>query len=211
MATEQPGAADARRTIIEEVRRIVTFVEGVTGLPSRWNGSLLILADGTEEAQTAQMLSRIQYRAKKEWSCGITVVESVLQDDLRWRTLLHEVIHSVSVGLTEPDYHRYAPWEEAVVESLQRLYRPLLFQQFEMDLDEDRFRAFEATWRYERALGALGRVAAARPEVPAQDFLEQMLRTPLPDRPAFAFEWGREAADFDQFKRIYAAASGFLR
>ena len=106
------------------MRQIIAFVEEATGLPSRWNGGLLILEDGTDEARTAQMLARVPYLAKKERSCSITVVESILQDDQRWRTLLHEGLHSVSVGLMRDSYDRFAPWEEAVAESLQRLYRP---------------------------------------------------------------------------------------
>ena len=106
------------------MRQIIAFVEEATGLPSRWNGGLLILEDGTDEARTAQMLARVPYLAKKERSCSITVVESILQDDQRWQTLLHEGLHSVSVGLMRDSYDRFAPWEEAVAESLQRLYRP---------------------------------------------------------------------------------------
>ena len=157
------------------------------------------------------MLARVPYLAKKERSCSITVVESILQDDQRWRTLLHEGLHSVSVGLMRDSYDRFAPWEEAVAESLQRLYRPLLFQQLGLDVPDSRFMALEAIWPYNRALEALGRIAAERPEVQVREFLEEMLRTPLPDRPAFAFEWGRQAADFAHFKRVCAAASGLLR
>jgi len=212
MTTEgTPGWADARRTIIEEVREIIAAVEAFTGLPSRWNGGLFILTESTGEAQTAQMLARVPYLAKKEWSCAITVVESVLQDDQRWRTLLHEALHSVSVGLTEPDYQRFRLWEEAVVESLQRLYRPFLFERLDLDVPESRFIGLEASWRYNHAMAALGRIAAERPEVPWRDFLEGTLRTRLPDRPAFVFEWGRQATDFDHFKRVYAAASGLMR
>ncbi len=210
-AEDVSGGAGAGRTIIEEVRQIIAFVEEVTGLPSRWNGGLLILEDGTGEAQTAQMLSRVSYLAKKEWICGITVMGSVLQDDQRWRTLLHEGLHSVSVGLTEPRYQQMRLWEEAVVESLQRLYRPRLFARLALDVPESGFAALEATWPYNHALEALAQIAAERPEVPIRDFLEGMLRTPLPDRPAFVFAWGRQAADFDHFKRVYAAASGILR
>ena len=205
------GGFGRGRTNVEEVRQIIAFVEEQTGLPSRWNGGLLVLTDGTGAARTAQMLARVPYLAKKEWSCSITVVESVLQDDQRWRTLLHEALHSVSVGLTEPDYQRFAPWEEAVVEGLQRLYRPHLFQRMGLNVDEKQFQAHEATWRYERALGAISQIAAERPEVLLRDFLEGLLRTPLPDRPAFAFAWGRQATDFDHFKRVHAAASGLLR
>ena len=107
-------------------------------------------------------------------------------------------------------YDRFAPWEEAVAESLQRLYRPLLFQQLGLDVPDSRFMALEAIWPYNRALEALGRIAAERPEVQVREFLEEMLRMPLPDRPAFAFEWGRQAADFAHFKRV-CAASGLLR
>jgi len=120
-------------------------------------------------------------------------------------------LHSVSVGLTEPEYQRLRLWEEAVVESLQRLYRPLLFQQLGLDVPESRFTVLEALWPYNHAMAALGRIAAERPEVPVRELLEAMLRTPLPDRPAFTFEWGRQAADFNHFKRVYAAASGLLR
>ena len=205
------GTAGARRTIIEEVRQIIAFVKEVTGLPSRWNGGLLILDDGTGEAQTAQMLSRVSYLAKKEWNCSITVVGSVLQDDQRWRTLLHEGLHSVSAGLTQESYDRFAPWEEAVVEGLQRLYRPSLLRELVLDVPESRFTSLEAIWPYNRAMEALGRIAAERPYLSVQDLLEGMLGTPLPDRPAFAFEWGRQCEDFARFKRVYAAASGFLR
>ncbi len=208
---EQNGGAGAGRTIIEEAGQIITVVEEFTGLPSRWNGGLLILADASGEARAVGVLSRAPYLAKKEWNCGITVLESVLQNDLRWRTLLHEALHSVSVGLTEPNYQRLRLWEEGVVESLQRLYRPRVFARLGLKVSENRFAAQEATWHYNRALEALGRIAAERPEADAQEFLEQMLRTPLPGRPAFAFEWGRQAGDFEHFKRVYAASCGLLR
>lgn len=203
--------AEVGRTIIEEVRLIVAAVEELTGLPSRWNGGVLILADASSEARTVGMLTHVPYLAKKEWSCGITVVESVLSDDRRWRTLLHEALHSVSVGLTEPDYRRLRLWEEAVVECLQRLYRPLVFERLGLDIPQARYAAQESIWPYNQAVEALERIFAERPDVPPREFLEQMLRTPLPDRPAFVFEWGRQADDFEHFKRVYAAASGMLR
>ena len=203
--------SNAGRTIIEEVRRIVAFVEETTGLSSRWNGGLLILADGTDEAWAAQAMPRVSYRAKKEWSCSITVMESIVEDDQRWRTLLHECLHSVSIGLTEPSYQRLRLWEEPIVESLQRIYRPLLFQHLNLVADERQFQPLEATWLYNQAIDALKQVAAQRPEVPFRQLLEEMLRIPLPDRPAFLFNWGRGTADFERFKRVYAAASSVLR
>ncbi len=198
---------DGRQRQVEgETRRLVALVEEATGLRSRWNGTVRVI-----DVATAALTSPTPFLAKKEWSCGITIVETTLNSEGRWRSLLHEALHSVSVGLTEPDYHRFRLWEEAVVEMLQRLYRPVLFRRLGLAIAESQFRTIEENWRYNRAVDALAQIAAARPDVPLREFLEGMLRTPLPDRPAYAFEWGRQAADFAMFKRIYAAASGVLR
>ena len=98
-----------------------------------------------------------------------------------------------------------------LVESLQRHYRPFLLANLGIDVPESQFALRETTWRYNPAIAALTRIGAERPDVPLHDFMELLLRTPLPDRPAVAFEWGREATDFGRFKRIFAAASGILR
>ncbi len=202
MATDGSGTQDR---VEDEARQVVAFVEEMTGLRSRWNGTVRVV-----DAATAALLSPVPFLAKKEWGCGITLLETTTGDG-RWRSLLHEAFHSVSVGLTQESYNQFAPWEEAIVESLQRLYRPALLRSLSVDADESRIAASEAAWRFNRAVDALGRIAAERPEVPAREFLEQMLRTPLPDRPALAFEWGRQGASFDRFKRVYAATSGLLR
>ena len=203
MTTDEDGAQES---IEGEVRQIVAFVEETTGLRSRWNGSIRMV-----DADTAALMSAVPFFAKKDWGCGITVLQSILSGDGRWRSLLREVLHSVSVGLTQESYDRFAPWEEAIVEDLQRLYRPALLARLNIDAVESRAAAPESAWRFNRALDALLRIAAERPDVPTQEFLEEMLRTPLPNRPAFAFEWGRQSADFGRFKRVYAAASGLLR
>ena len=36
-----------------------------------------------------------------------------------------------------------------------------------------------------------------------------MTHGPLPDRPAFALTWGRQAADCDHFRRVYAAVGEY--
>lgn len=190
----------------DETRRLVALVEETTGLRSRWNGTVWII-----DAATAALTSQTPFLAKKEWSCGITVVETTLGSDSRWRSLLHEALHSVSVGLNEPDYHRLRLWEEAIVEMLQRRYRPALLLRLGLNVPVSRFESVEAVWTYNHAIDAISRIAAERPDVPLREFLEEMLRTPLSDRPAYAFDWGRQAADFARFKQVYAAASGVLR
>ena len=203
---QSQAQAQAQSQVEDETRRLVALVEETTGLRSRCNGTVRVI-----DAATAALTSQTPFFAKKEWSCGITVVDTTLGSDGRWRSLLHEALHSVSVGLTEPEYRRLRLWEEGVVETLQRLYRPVLFRRLGLAIAESQFRAVEEHWRYNRAVEALAQIAAERPDVPPRDFLEAMLRTPLSNRPAFAFEWGCRSADFARFKRVYAAASGILR
>jgi len=197
---------EAGRDLEDKVRQTVAFIEATTGLRSRWNGTVRVV-----DATTASLLSPTPFFAKKEWGCGITLLETTLGNDGLWRSLLHEALHSVSVGLTEQSYQQFAPWEEAVVEGLQRILRPEFSLHLGIVLDESRLEGVEAIWRYNSAVEAVQRIARERPEMSLQEFLEQMLGTRLPDRPAFAFEWGRQCADFQRFKRVYAAASGNLR
>lgn len=195
-----------QKQVEDETRRLVLLVEESTGLRSRWNGTVRII-----DSATAALTSQTPFFAKKEWSCGITVVETTLNNEGRWRSLLHEALHSVSVGLTKDSYDLFAPWEEAIVETLQRAYRPPLFRRLGLRVAESQFRDVELNWRYNQAVDALAQIAAERPSVPLREFAEELLRTPLLDRPAYAFNWGRQAADFAKFKRVYAAASGLLR
>ena len=190
----------------DEVREVVTFVEEMTGLRSRWNGTVQVM-----DAATAALSAPSPFLAKKEWGCGITLLETTVNHDGRWRSLLHEALHSVSVGLTEPGYQRLRLWEESVVEILQRMYRPAMLRHLNLDISESWFASIEAAWPYNHALDALSRIAAERPEVSLREFAEEMLRIPLLNRPAFVFDWGRQTADFARFKRVYAAASGLLR
>lgn len=200
-----PPPQGQQETITEEIRRVVAEVEALTGLRSRWNGNVTVLDD-----RTAAMFSPEPYSAKKEWGCSITVVTSVAAEDGRWRTLIHEALHSVSVGLTPQSFLLFPYWEEAVVESLQRLYRPSLLKNLGLALTEEVFAATEAKWRYAAPVSALRRIIAELPGMTEQEFLERLLRVPLASRKTTVFGWGRGAADFQRFKRIYAEASGHL-
>ena len=71
----------------------------MTGLRSRWDGTVTVLDD-----RTAAMFSRAAFFARKDWSCAITILDPVVTAPARWRTLIHEALHSVSVGLTPQSY-----------------------------------------------------------------------------------------------------------
>jgi len=194
-----------RERLTEEIGRVVAEVEQLTGLRSRWNGTVTVLDD-----RTAALFSPEPYSAKKEWSCSITVVTSVAAEDGRWRTLIHEALHSVSIGLTPQSFLLFPYWEEGVVENLQRLYRPILLKRLGLAVTEAAFTATEAEWRYSAPVDALRRIMAELPATGEQEFMERLLRVPLASRKATVFGWGRGAEDFERFKRVYAEASGHL-
>lgn len=200
-----PQEAITVEAITEEIGRVVAEVERMTGLHSRWNGGVTVLDD-----RTAAMFSPEPYSAKKEWICSITVVTSVARAEGRWRTLIHEALHSVSVGLTPQSFLLFPYWEEAVVESLQRLYRPSILKRLGLALTEEVFAATEAEWRYAAPVNALRRIMAELPGLTEREFLERLLRVPLASRKATVFGWGRGAEDFQRFLRVYAEASGHL-
>lgn len=205
---EEPQRTITEGTITEAIGRVVAEVEQLTGLRSRWNGSVITLG-----AATAAVLAREPFFARKDWSCAITVLDPVTTVPGRWRTLIHEALHSVSAGLTAQSYTQFSLWEEAVVENLQRLYRPAILRSLGVDAPEALFQAEEGNWRFNTALEAMLQIGAALAEtgMSQTEFLERLLRTPLADRKATALLWGRQTADFARFKRVYAEASGHLR
>ncbi len=123
----------------------------------------------------------------------------------------HQTLHSVSVGLIPHEYQNHLGWEEAVVEGLQRHWRPAILARLGVPADEATFAETEVAWVYEYYLTALRQIAAEiAAVVPEPQFFLALLKTPLKDRKAHALAWGRRSPDWERFKRIYAAASGVL-
>ena len=109
-AVQHPFHAEA----LADLERVIRLIEAQTGLLSRWNGSLRV-RDLT-----------FRFSGQKHRSCGISIREDVLaMPPFRWPTMIHEGLHSVSVGMAvaglTPD-----PWEEAIVEQTQRILRPAI-------------------------------------------------------------------------------------
>jgi hypothetical protein len=105
--------AEAEEQIRGELERLQPLVEEITGLRSRWNGAV-------------ELVPTPGYRGAKRFSCAIVLDASLVGDDTRWRTSIHELLHSVSAGYVPSDYRSLRGWEEGVVEQLQRLIRPSL-------------------------------------------------------------------------------------
>lgn len=106
-STEQPNISNAdAEQIYEELKRLAPFLTEPTGLPSRWNGQIEL---GQEE----------WFRGKKLFSCGIVIQAKLATQETRWRTLIHESLHSRSAGYNSADYNSadynaLIGWEESV-------------------------------------------------------------------------------------------------
>ena len=102
----------------DELNAVKEAVEQLTGLRSRWSGNVILMAPQEIVALKGALVS-----AEKRWACDVLVNTDIVNSPVRWRTYIHETLHSVSVGLSEGDFSRFRGWEEGVVEQTQRLLR----------------------------------------------------------------------------------------
>ncbi len=196
---------DPQDRITEEIRQVVALVEEMTGLRSRWNGSVTVW-----EARLAGTMGRRPFIAKKTWDCGITVVDALLDDNQRWRTLIHEALHSVSVGMNEADYGRFLGWEEGVVEWLQRHWRRQILFALDVNMPEDWFAATERIWPLNGYLDALETLQAGCGQEP-EFFYRTLIRTPLAQRLTVVQAWGKGSGAVSDYLALFARTIGKLR
>jgi len=106
------------------LRQIVDVLEGVLGWPSRWNGQV-------------SLERSLSFSGVAHYSGSIGINELVYADaDLRWRTLIHEALHTFSPQYTRYEYNAVRGWEEGVVEQMQRLVRPQVLTVLGIAVDE---------------------------------------------------------------------------
>lgn len=200
-----PPPEEPQETITQEIRRVVAEVEALTGLRSRWNGSVTVW-----EASLAATLGVKPFLAKKTWDCGMAVVDALLGDSQRWRSLIHEALHSVSVGMNEVDYRRFTGWEEGVVEWLQRRWRRQVLLAIGLDLPEEDFAATERNWALNGYLEALETLQAGC-GLEADRFYMTLIHTPLGQRLALVQAWGRSRGARADYFVLFARTIGKLR
>ena len=187
--------------VLEELGAVRDAVERLTGLHSRWSGSV-VLMDGREiVAMRGQPVL-----AEKRWSCDILLNTVLTASPTRWRTYIHEMLHSVSVGLNEQDLRRLRGWEEGVVEQVQRLLRPQLLASIGVDVPEEVFAAVDRAWTLNGFVEALEVLRSAL-EREADTFYLDLLRTPLRERLAYVLAQDHTP----EFQRLFARTLGKLR
>lgn len=185
--------------IEDELFAIQAAVEEWTGLTSRWQGTVTLFDDISMRRGQGAL-------AEKAWSCEIRLAQALALSPLRWRTLIHEMLHSVSVGTNEEAYKRFIGWEEAVVEQLQRLLRPRILTRLAVSVPEALFVEVERHWRYNVYIEAMESLRQSLAQDDLSFYLE-LLQIPLADRLSHTyFRSGTR-----EYRRLFAAASGKLR
>ena len=149
-----------------ELRQIEPIISELLGLESQWSG-IVELTDET----TAY--------GRKRFGCEIDIGRETAKSPLRWRTLIHELIHAHSVGLDRGSMLQFAGWEEGPVELLQRQLRPTVLSRLGIVVSEEAFREAERQHRYNPYLVEIQRLQTLlnRPETVA--FCRELLAQPL--------------------------------
>lgn len=172
-------------------------VERLTGLTSRWNG----LVNINEETD---FHGNPPYLAKKDWSCSITVHESLPATPDSFATLIHESLHSVSVGLEFSAFRDYRGYEEGVVEKLTRLLAPSIAEETQVGIrieQRDSFNGFINHLERLRELTAQSEMA----------FYLALLATPLASREQTVIQWVMRANPEEKDIRLLARIGISLR
>ncbi len=189
--------------IQQELSDIVAALSELTGLPSQWSGVVRLVPDA-------------DFKGQKPFHCDILLNANLADDQSRWRTLLHEALHSFSQGYNREDFESFRGWEEGVVEKLQRLLRPAVLLSLGVTVPEAVFRALEDQHLYNSYLSALSELQQVSGQ-PEQQFYLGLLGTSIRDRPASIYALsrtlsGQPRADFLlRFSRANSILKGELR
>ena len=76
-------------TVAGELRQIERVLTEIIGRPSRWSGRVELTDDPA-------------VWGAKPYGCDIVINENLRGKDKRWRTFIHEMLHSYSVGYNSP-------------------------------------------------------------------------------------------------------------
>ncbi len=164
------GMQDTTLQTRQELVAIVDILSNLTGLSSRWNGEV-------ELSQDPSALGR------KPFTCRIVINRSLVNLPVRWRTLIHEALHSFSAGYNRDDYQSLRGWEEGVVEQLQRLLRPSVLTQLSIVADATIFQDAEEDYPFNEYIQVLEQLRIALGPQPIQDFYLTLLATEIKNRP----------------------------
>lgn len=154
--------------VFNELRSIEQAIEELTPLRSRWNGTLRL---ETIEGE----------RGSKSFTCEITLRPDVASSPMRWRTLIHELLHACSVGFLIHDFNAMRGWEEGVVEQLARLFRRPILDKLGVQADWELLEALDRAHPFNRYIAALETIRMTM-NTPETEFYLNLLQTPIRQR-----------------------------
>lgn len=176
------AAPSLQHQITEELTLLNNAMEELLGRQSRWNGSVSI--------EPFAMFS-----GTKRYDCSISILEAVArQPILRWRTLIHELLHAFSPQYTRAEYDRFIGWEEGVVEQCQRLLRADILYRIGISVDVDVMDVEERLHPYNRYIIVLEDLRVQL-NLSAQEFYPSLLATELSMRTALLMNLGDRLKD----------------
>jgi hypothetical protein len=161
--------------LTEQAKRELTQIESalqeITNgrLKSNWNKEVELRNDP-------------DYRGAKPFTCAIRLDVERQKQDVRWRTMIHEMLHAHSVGYIPNDFKKYRGWEEGVVEKLQRVLRRQILDHLGVTVEESIFLAEEQNHWYNPYIDALESVRHLLGQS-EDDFYIQLLGTAIGVRP----------------------------
>ncbi len=133
----------------QDLEKIRQMIEDITGLPSRWSGTLNV-----------DPVSSVAWGVK-HWSCNISIREDVLRRlDQRWTTMIHESLHAVSTELNLDAFRTNRGWEEGVIEQTQRILRSYVLVDLNIAIDNARLRDIDRLSAYNNYIRELERLRA---------------------------------------------------
>jgi hypothetical protein len=165
---KEAAVMEDTETLREELGRTRQVLEELLGKPSRWSGVLELTSDPS-------------VNGAKPFRCDIVLNTILLGQDVRWRTLIHEMLHTFSAGYNRRDFDSFPGWEEGVVEQLQRLLRPTILARLGVTVAEAIFDSVEAGHKYNGYIRALNAIRQHL-NIPAQQFHFDLLSEPIRDR-----------------------------
>lgn len=151
------------------LRQIVDVLESILKRPSRWNGQVSLVRSPN-------------FAGAAHYDGSISISEIVYADaDLRWRTLIHEALHTFSPQYTRYEYNAVRGWEEGVVEQMQRLVRPQVLTALSVAVNEEVLLEFEAVHAYNIYIEVLEDLRLRLNDT-SLDFYKMLLAYPVTER-----------------------------
>lgn len=191
--------SDLTAPIRAEMEQIIPLLSAYTGLPTRWSG-------------VVELVPEADFKGKKRFTCDIQIDAALADQDVRWRTLIHECLHAHSAGYIRTEFLKLPGWEEGVVERLQRIFRPVILASLNISVPEAVFSLPEANHAYNVYIEALEKIRTML-AISEVQFYQDLLATPIGSRPASTLKLIRQLPPARQYEAvvIFSASNATLK